>query len=64
MLLQDEAQIARNLTRQLSVFATGSPVRFSDRDKVEQIIKDARTGHYGVRDIVHGLVQSELFLTK
>jgi hypothetical protein len=31
LLLNDEAQIARNLTKQLSVYATGAPVRFSDR---------------------------------
>lgn len=64
LLLQDEAQLARNVARQLSVFATGSPVRFSDRDKVEQIVQGASKSQYGVRDLVHQLVQSDLFLSK
>ena len=32
LLAQDEVPIARNLVRQLTVYATGAPVRFSDRD--------------------------------
>ena len=63
-LLQDEVQIARNLARQLSVFATGSPVRFSDRLKIEAILERTRSSEYGVRAIVNELIQSELFLNK
>jgi hypothetical protein len=61
LLVQDEASIARNLVRQLTVYATGAPVRFSDRSEVERILDAARTSQYGVRSLVHALVQSELF---
>jgi hypothetical protein len=64
LLLADESQIARNLTQQLSVFATGARVRFSDRAKIEQIIAASKPGQYGVRSLIHGLVQSELFRSK
>jgi len=64
LLLADEKQIARNLARQLTVFATGAPVRFSDREQIEQVLERASSSHYGVRSIVHELVQSELFLEK
>jgi hypothetical protein len=64
LLLKDETQIARNLARQLSVFATGAPVRFSDRAKIEQIVQKTKAGGYGVRSLVHELVQSELFQNK
>jgi hypothetical protein len=64
LLAQDEAPIARNLTRQLTVFATGAPVRFSDRDEVEKILAAAKANKYGVRSIVHAIVQSELFRNK
>jgi hypothetical protein len=64
LLLRDEAQIARNFTRQLSVFATGAPVRFSDRAKIEQIVQRAKGSQYGIRTIVNELIQSELFLNK
>lgn len=63
-LLEDEAQIARNLVRQLVVYATGAPVRFSDRAEVEAILGRARAGGYGVRSLVHEVVQSGLFRRK
>jgi hypothetical protein len=64
LLLADEPQIARNLVRQLSVYATGAPVRFSDRESVEQILQKTRPSQYGVRSIVNEIIQSELFLNK
>jgi hypothetical protein len=64
LLIEDEVPIARNLVRQLTVFATGAPVRFSDRDEVEKILAAANANRYGVRSIVHAIVQSELFRNK
>ena len=64
LLAQDEEPIARNLVRQLTVFATGAPVRFSDREEVEKILGAAKARHYGVRSLVHAIVQSELFQNK
>jgi hypothetical protein len=64
LLVDDERQLARNLTRQLVVYATGAPARFGDRPQVEAILDRARPGHYGVRTIVHEIVQSDLFLNK
>jgi hypothetical protein len=64
MLAGDEDKIARAFVRQLIVYATGAPVRFSDRPHVEAILNGARPGSYGVRSLVHGLVQSELFTSK
>jgi hypothetical protein len=64
LLLQDEAQLARNLTRQLLVYATGAAERFSDRAAVEQIVQGTKARQYGVRSLVHGLIQSDLFLNK
>ena len=64
LLLKDEAQLARNLTRQLSIFATGSPVRFSDRARIDAIVQKAKASQYGVRTLIDELIQSELFLNK
>jgi hypothetical protein len=64
LLAQDDVPIARNLVRQLTVFATGAPVRFSDREEVEKILAAAKPGKYGVRSLVHAIVQSELFRNK
>jgi hypothetical protein len=64
LLLTDETQIARNLAKQLAVYATGAPVRFSDREKIERILERTRSSQFGVRHIVTELIQSELFQSK
>jgi hypothetical protein len=64
LLLDDERQIARNLARQLAVYATGAPVGFSDRAEIEHILDRASSSHFGVRSLVHELVQSKLFVYK
>jgi hypothetical protein len=64
LVLSDETTIARNLARQLVVFATGAPVRFTDRDELERILQHAQARHYGVRTLVEEIVSSELFQTK
>jgi hypothetical protein len=64
LLLQDEEQIARNFVRQVITYATGAPVRFSDRAAVEEILRATKGMDYGVGSIVHAVVQSQLFLKK
>lgn len=64
LLLQDERQIARNLTNQLLVFATGTPMQFSDRPKVEALLDRAASKGYGVRLLIQLIVESELFRNK
>jgi hypothetical protein len=64
LILKEEEQVARNLVKQLSVFATGAPVRFSDRPQIEKILNATRAKQFGVRSMVNEIVQSELFLSK
>jgi hypothetical protein len=64
LLVKDEVSVARNLARQLVVFATGVPVRFSDRGELEGILQRASARQYGVRTLVEEIVRSELFQTK
>jgi hypothetical protein len=64
LLLADDKLIARNLVRQLAVYATGAPIHFADRTEIEKILERASSSHYGVRSLIHELVQSELFLNK
>ena len=64
LLLEDEEAIARNLTEQLLVYATGAPVGFADRDHVSAILEKSRASEFGVRTIIHEIVQSPLFLRK
>lgn len=64
LLLQDERKIARNLVQQLVTYSTGAPSRFADRPKIEVILNRARPGGYGVKSLIHGIIQSELFRNK
>ncbi len=64
LLVKDETPIARNLVRQLSIYATGAPVRYSDRDQIEKILQRTKASDYGVRSIVEEIVQSDLFQFK
>lgn len=64
MLQYQEQTVARNLVGQLVTYATGAPVGFIDRQRVEEILDRSRGSSYGVRSIVHGIVQSELFQVK
>jgi hypothetical protein len=48
----------------LTVYATGAPVRFADREQIEGILERAASSHYGVRSLIHELAQSDLFRNK
>jgi Protein of unknown function (DUF1592)/Protein of unknown function (DUF1588)/Protein of unknown function (DUF1587)/Protein of unknown function (DUF1595)/Protein of unknown function (DUF1585)/Planctomycete cytochrome C len=64
LFLREERQVARNLVQQLVVYATGAPVRFGDRARVEAILDRAKRRQYGVRTLLAELAKSELFLRK
>jgi hypothetical protein len=64
LLLADELPLARNIAKQLITYATGQPVRFSERAQLEAILGRASRHDYGVRSLVHEIIQSDLFQTK
>ncbi len=64
LLVADERQVARNLVRQLMVYATGTRMRFGDRPEVERILDRARKSGYGVRDLLCEVVGTGMFQEK
>jgi hypothetical protein len=64
MLLEDPRAIARNLVGQMVVYATGAPVGFADRAAVDKVLDKTADGRFGVRSLIHEIVQSTLFQTK
>jgi len=64
LLLADERQLARNLVSQLTVYATGAPIRFSDRHVIESILDQTQADGYRTADLIQCLVQSPLFREK
>ncbi len=57
-------ELARAFAEQLLTYAIGSEPRFSDRAAVDKIVADAAARDYGVRSILHAVIQSPPFLTK
>jgi Protein of unknown function (DUF1592)/Protein of unknown function (DUF1588)/Protein of unknown function (DUF1587)/Protein of unknown function (DUF1585)/Protein of unknown function (DUF1595) len=64
ILLSDERALARNIACQLAIYATGAPISFSDRASIEHILDRSAAHRWGMRSIIHSIIQSELFLNK
>lgn len=63
-LLDNKEQVARNFVSQLIVYATGGELQFADRDDVQAILDRTRENDYPVKDVIHEVVQSQLFRCK
>jgi hypothetical protein len=64
LLDREQATVARNLAKQLLIYSTGAPIGFADRKRVEEILEQSRASGFGVRSMIHGIVQSSLFQNK
>lgn len=64
LLASNDRQLARNIASQWIVYATGAPVRFSNREALEAILDQAERDRYALRTILHAIVQSEFFTRK
>jgi hypothetical protein len=64
LLLKDERKIARNFVGQMITYATGTPVRFADREEVERMLDATAAEGYKMRSLVHQIVQSSMFRNK
>ena len=62
ILAANPRQLARNLLHQFTLYATGTPVRFSDRPEIEKMLEVCAKGGYRVRDLIHALVQNRIFV--
>jgi len=61
LLAADPEALARNLVRQLLVYATGTGLRFSDRPEIEAILTRSRARNFGLRSLVQEVVASRFF---
>jgi len=62
ILASNPRQLARNLLHQFTLYATGTPARFADREEIESMLDLCELDSYRVGDLVHALVQSQIFL--
>ena len=63
-LLADGDRVAGHLLSRLAVYATGGEVTFGDRDELAAMLDETRGDDFPVRDLIHAVVQSELFRHK
>ena len=64
LLLAHPERFTRALAEQLAVYATGRGMGFSDRPELDRLANAVTKKGNGFRDLVHEVVQSELFQTK
>lgn len=63
LLLKDESAMPRALTRLMLNYSLGRQLGFSDRAEVERIVTKISDSRFGLRSLLHAVVQSELFRT-
>lgn len=60
-LAKDPDQIARNLAHKLLTYGLGRKIGFSDRAEVEKIVTLSSEDGYGLRSLIHHVVQTDTF---
>jgi hypothetical protein len=64
LLLEDRDGLARALASKLLTYATGAPVQFADRADVDALVEEIRGKNYGLRSLIHALIESRPVLNK
>jgi Protein of unknown function (DUF1592)/Protein of unknown function (DUF1588)/Protein of unknown function (DUF1587)/Protein of unknown function (DUF1585)/Protein of unknown function (DUF1595)/Planctomycete cytochrome C len=64
LLLQDKDQLARAMAEKLLSYATGAGPTDADQQEIENIVGRISAKNYGLRSLVHEVVQSETFRQK
>ncbi len=61
LLLQDKERVVRCVVEKLLTFACGREMGFSDRAEIQRIVTALRSSGHGMRDLVHAVIQSDIF---
>jgi len=64
MLLERESQVVHCLTEKMLTYATGRLIETGDRGEVDRIVSEVKGKGNRLRDLVHLVVQSKIFLNK
>lgn len=64
LLLTDKDQLARALTVKLVTYATGGRPQEADEPQIDAVVDKIRGKNYGLRTLIHEIVQSDLFRSK
>lgn len=61
LLLADQTAMPRALTRLILSYSLGREIGFSDRAEIDRIVATTKSKQYGLRSIIHEVVQSPTF---
>jgi hypothetical protein len=61
LLARDPARLARAFVAHLSRYATGTEVSYADHREIDRLVAATGAAGYGVRSLIHALVDSPLF---
>ena len=64
IVLEQPDAIARNLLEKLLIYATGASIEFADRREIDEIIEAVASEGYGIRSLIHRVIQSDIFASK
>ncbi|MEO6754779.1 MAG: DUF1585 domain-containing protein [Chthoniobacteraceae bacterium] len=64
LVREEDELLARNLVGQFLIFATGAPLHFNNRPAIDGILRRAKSARYGLRTLIHEIVESDLFREK
>ena len=64
VLLAQPETFTLALARKLAAYGSGRAMGFSDRTELQRIAHETFTRGNGLRELLHGIIQSELFLNK
>lgn len=64
LIAADSSRLLKNLAQQLTIYATGRDISFSDRDQIAAIVANTQKSGGGIRTLIHELIQSQLFVTR
>jgi hypothetical protein len=63
-LISSPEKLARCFLQKLVAQLTGAEVEFADREVIDSILREHAPGGYGVRSLLHAVIQSRLFTHK
>ena len=64
LLAANPEQLAKGVTRHLITYATGEPASPLDQLTIDAVVTTTAKDQYGLRSLLHAVVQSELFRSK
>ncbi|MGB3119239.1 MAG: DUF1592 domain-containing protein, partial [Verrucomicrobiales bacterium] len=64
LILAHPEQLAHCITEKRIAHLTGAQIQFADREVVESIVQRAASNDYGLRTLVHEVIQSRVFTHK